>query len=520
MRRFETRLLQQVLETTLPVGAEITLLGQDGNGHPFTAGTGGGGGGGAVTPLSRVLVVDSGAAVVSGANGAAVAGTTSGGPFPTIAAANALINPPVSATDAETQLQVWLAPGLGGYTETVAMPPGRTYALQAIPQDAQALGVNVTGNVTLDNVAVTNPPSFCFYSLVGVNVTGNWTVTDGAGSTDAELLLLGGAQIQGTLDATGATHAPDIDLDQESFVNIVNAPASFLSVTGASAVVGASCLGMTAQNGATLGPGTFNCAGAVTTHFGVTTVDSDLNAFSLTSTDSFFFDCTTVLAHPEGGNNLAAVNTIFEQGTLSCALATLQGCQFSGGFQLTAATVTTDAQSWESYLGQGGLPNGAVVTIVGQSASAYAPDFTSTNTITPGTGGVPIAALNLTATQTGLVQVVGVFFAQFTAADAAAYTLLMYTGTSTGTAAPGGKGALLASDVNPIVVPGSSPVVVAGYTQIPATAGITEKAYPVGALATAPVGTAVSLVLVAAGGVPANPWTVGLNLSAFERPLN
>jgi hypothetical protein len=68
--------------------------------------------------------------------------------------------------------------------------------------------------------------------------------------------------------------------------------------------------------------------------------------------------------------SLSCTGGAISGGSLSVSTATLSGCAMSGGFQLTATTVNTDAQSWGSYLAQGGLLNGATLTL--QSA-AYVP---------------------------------------------------------------------------------------------------------------------------------------------------
>ena len=67
-------------------------------------------GGGDVAPLTRVRYVDGDASGVTGPNGAAVVGQTSGGPFPTVSAALAAFGVSTSTLDAETNVSVYVAP--------------------------------------------------------------------------------------------------------------------------------------------------------------------------------------------------------------------------------------------------------------------------------------------------------------------------------------------------------------------------------------------------------------------------
>ena len=468
-----------------------------------------------ITPLVRTLFVDGG--YTGGSSNGSIAA-----PYTTISTAlnHITATPVVSVNDADTVWQVWVAAAVNGYTENPVLPPCRNIYIQAIPQDSlNSLGVNITGNMTLANngTGLEFPPGFAFYALTGIGLSGNVTITDD-NTIDSGLELLGGTEVNEII-GTGASKFVFCELDQESAANGFDAPATSLTINGASGVTSnITCTFLELFEGSSIASGTVICSDGYTSNFGCTVDDITLTSPSFQSTDCNLVDITATIAA-----TLILSKSQSSSCTFHCVNATITGTGFGGTSKILASTsVTTDAQSWALYLGQGGLPNGVpTVTIVGQSAIATAPaPLTQTLTITPGTAGKVLAAFNITPTQTGKLDLNGVFDAAFTSADDAIYNVLLYTGTSTGgVAATGGVGCLRGDDANPITVPGGTPVPVSAFATVPAPAGITTRSYSFSGYAEVAVGTAVSVVLLVAGQIAANPWNVGLNGRLKEIPL-
>jgi hypothetical protein len=330
--------------------------------------------------LSRTLFVDGG--FTGGlANGSSAA------PYKTVSAALATFGQPVSTADANSISQAWISSASGGYTSepsgTVVIPAYRNTVLQAMTDTnaisiVSSIGPSIGANVTWVNTAAAGgdfpPTQFSSLIISKLTLTGNLTVTDDATSNESlfitsngilngtvsfasstatrEIDIFDGSQILGTLDVAGS--GPSIVRVYDSLLYATVTIQDVL-VSGASTVSGSVDATVAFSIGAT-GPST--SGGAV--------IDS------ATYTVGNTFTATDVTIIGSTGSSDAAVLTQvnFQGGTLDCGGATLQNDTFSGGFQLTASTVTTDAQSWGNYLAQGGLLNGATVSIV---SAAYKP---------------------------------------------------------------------------------------------------------------------------------------------------
>lgn len=177
----------------------------------------------------------------------------------------------------------------------------------------------------------------------------------------------------------------------------------------------------------------------------------------------------------------------------------------------------------------GGVYPTGLSTEAGPSlATAYGNNFggAGANLLPAVTPGTPIAAFNVTATESGIFEILGSLYLQFIGPtfggpQVPSYTINVYTGSSTGGFAPAGEDTLYASVANPIVVPAGASSLVQLYQVNPLAETSDPISLPVSALAAGlPIGTAMSIVIFAisqSGGVS---WTYNANLAALERALS
>jgi hypothetical protein len=473
------------------------------------------GGSPSASPLSRTPVVDAGTTAAA-PNGSFDA------PLATIGAALATFGQPTSANDADAASTVLITSATNGYTENPAIPAYRNTVLQAITlNEDQSSGPNLTGNITWTNTAGAggiHPPGFATLSLVNFAQSGNITVTDDATVFSGIAMLLGASCTE--IIGTGATDLSYIFLAQSSVVTgNVNCPHSSIILTGSSVIEGgAVCSSLDIQDLATVF-GNVTCSGTITIADSGEIGSSTVTAASITITDSTLASVAATLA-----SGLTATRSTFQAGSIHCgATAEFSLCTFSGGFQVTATNVLTDAVSWQNYLAQGGLPNGSAVTITNASATAYGNSFSAPTSVEPATGaGTPIAAFNLTPTQSGLIELDGVIaVSAFSGADAPVFNVFLYEGTSTGVLSPAvNKGGIMAGPSNPITIPVSSPTLLGTFTWPAALATMGALSMTLATFGLATVGTAASIVITATSLTGTSNWSYALNLTALERPLN
>jgi hypothetical protein len=461
--------------------------------------------------LSRVIVTDGGST-------AAPATGSIAAPYTSITAAFDTVKKPVSTEDANTVVQVWLAPCLGDYSENLTWPAYRNVYIQAITQDNNSDGTTIHGNLTLTNTAAeggANPPSAGFYALTGVTVDGDWTITDD-GTAACGVAILGGTTIS-TITGTGATELTFVEIDQESFVSTINCPSSSVTVQGESTVSSVTCTFLEVGLAGGVGPGTATCSNTCSLSFGSILDATTLTAPALDSTYATVVNCTITIA-----GAVDAEHTQFTGGTLQCASINISGCDFSGGFQLTATTVTSDAQSWILYLSQGGLPNGATVTITGQAATAFTSSagFPQNLVVTPAVSpGTPILAFNVTPTQTGVFDVSGAILVTTGTAEAPGFGLYAAPGSATG-GLSAGTDALFGDTGNPLTVPAGGTLYMT-YQNLPAAlAAIGAMSTTIAAHVGRPVRAATCLWIQAISISGTTPWTFSANLRAKEDSLN
>jgi|HubBroStandDraft_2_1064218.scaffolds.fasta_scaffold15748_2 hypothetical protein len=482
-------------------------------GAPGTTGSTGATGPAGAAPLSRTPVVDAGTTAAT-PNGSFDA------PLATIGAALATFGQPTSANDADAASTVLITSATNGYTENPAIQAYRNTVLQAITlNDGESSGPSINGNITWANTAAaggSHPPGFATLSLVGILQTGNITVTDDA-TVDSGVVLLLGASCTDII-GTGATDLNFISLSDDASATTINCPHTTVIVSdngGVFSGVTASSLFIEKLGFVS---GAVTCSGNVTLESSSELASSTLSAASLITTDSTVASVTATL-----GASLNGTRSLFQGGSAHCATAEFNLCTFSGGFQVTATNVLTDAVSWQNYLAQGGLPNGAAVIITNASATAYGNSFSAPTSVEPATGaGTPIAAFNLTPTQSGLIELDGVIaVSAFSGADAPVFNIFLYEGTSTGVLNPAvNKGGLMAGPSNPITVPGSSPTLLSTFTWPVALATVGALSMTLAAFGLATVGAAASIVITATSLTGTSNWSYALNLTALERPIN
>ena len=336
-------------------------------------------------PLSRTLFVDGGYAG-SSPNGSISA------PFQTISAALSAIPQPTSIADANSIWQVCVFPCLNGYSSepgnTVAIPAYRRIWIQLFTDftsDSLASdipGSNLTANVTWANTAAAGgsfkPTAASYLTISGLQVVGNLTVTDDA-TSDETVLLTAGASITGNIIGTGATALEDLTVEFESFVDgNIDAPSCYVHLNTNGGIFGnITCLHIENSVGASAGFGTLTSAsgGYYINLFAGGQLDGATisGGAGLVCESSQILNCTGSLV-----SDFVLTQSNITGGSLSCVAATMTGSVFAGGFQLTATTIVADSSTWGSYLAQGGLLNGASLSLTPNAYEPASPgDWTS-----------------------------------------------------------------------------------------------------------------------------------------------
>jgi cytoskeletal protein CcmA (bactofilin family) len=479
-------------------------------------------------PLSRTMFVDGGSTGVD-PSGQVLA------PFHTISAGIApFATQPVSTEDADSTVQVWVTPVLGGYESepgsVINIPAYRQVVIQGTSEHSQFFGVagivgtSTNATLTWANTAANggaNPPTALTTLIISWMGVEGITITDDASSP--EFLFLEGVFLPniGTIDGTGATDLEAIFLDNEcTVVGTIDAPSAGVVIQGSSVVEGSITAASVECNLCEVsGALALNAtAGNIEFNSGANINDVTYNSETFSATGALVTGSTgTVTGDSE------ITTTQFIDGTLKSATATITNCTFSAGFQLTITdTLSIDAESWVNYLAQGGSP-GTVNTfsIIGQTAKGYVTSpFPQNLTITPGLPDQFIAAFNLTPTQTGNLDVAGTFLVQPTTPDTPEYVILVYVGTATG-GTPSGPNCLLGSDTAQIAPPAGTPTPVMAFEPLPTTAASEDNlSVTIAALVTGlDLGTQYAIVIGCAspGGAV---WTYSANVRVFENPVN
>jgi|HubBroStandDraft_3_1064219.scaffolds.fasta_scaffold00119_13 hypothetical protein len=162
---------------------------------------------------------------------------------------------------------------------------------------------------------------------------------------------------------------------------------------------------------------------------------------------------------------------------------------------------------------------GADVSITALAAAAYTTAFLQALAVTPATfPGTPIAAFNVTPTQTGLLELSGEVLVNPTSAEIPAYEVVIIAGSSSGGVA-GGVNTLLGDTANPLTVPGGGQTHIGRFSNLGA-ASIAQTSSTLACQGQVAVGTAVTVVVYASSQSGANAWTFSANLRVYERPLN
>jgi hypothetical protein len=481
----------------------------------------------AVTPLSRTVFVDGGY-TGGGSNGSISA------PYTTISAALAAIPQPASTNDANSTWQIWVAPTLGGYTSepggTIALPAYRNIVIQGTPVNPLANPIaqtvfpsaSTTAAVTWANTAARGgahtPTSAARVAFKDFNINNSVTITDD-NTVNSELYFF---RTSATTVVSTATLFLLCLFDEQSYIaGIVNTPTAEVLLNNDTSIDsgGCACTSLTLGVSASV-DGTITCSGGVVLDTGSEVISgSVLNAQSLVVNQGVEVAGTTVTL-TGGADTLTAVQGYFTGGQVTCGAATLYDCVFSGGFQLVATTVSTDAVSWQSYLAQGGAPHGTI-TIRGQSASTYntAADFPQGLAVTPATSpGTPILAFNLTPTQTGMIRLEADILVDTAGPDAPAFAVFVAAGTATGGVSEG-PGCLAGDTGNPLTVPGS-PTLIGLYQNLGAAVTGVQSTTISNHADSRALGTAMCIWIQAASSSGSVAWTFSFNASAKEDPLN
>lgn len=284
----------------------------------YPQGPGGGGGAGAASvPLSRQRFID-GDTAQTGLNGSAAE------PFKTIEQFMTARDNTISAADSAANFVGWLMPALAGYVEDVAFRARCSTELRA---DSMSLpgsgGVNITGNVSWANTSGTAAAPAANLGLHNVNVTGSLTVTDNA-----------------------------------------EAPACLVSISGdeepggASTLVG-SIVANTTVNLSSISLNNAQCTGV-------------LNAGATANSAVVILAGGSIV-----GDNLTAKSLLCDHAVIqadvtvnSAGFAIFVETQFGGSCALTAATSSFDANSWLSFLANGGTRVAGTTVLVTGGASA------------------------------------------------------------------------------------------------------------------------------------------------------
>ena len=331
-----------------------------------TGSTGATGAAATVAQLSRTLYVDGGSTAAS-PNGSIAA------PFTTISAALVTIGQPVSQTDADSNILILIAPTLGGYASepggAISIPAYRNIVLQGLP--ATDSGINTTtANVTWANTAAAggaHPPHIANLTIVSFVVLGTITITDDVGGTINEELSLANFAFCEVITATGATHLTGIFGDSTStFGGTINAPSASLFTSGTVDAASVTCAAWQALSSGTISATTVTVSGGIQLFDGVSFIVTNYSCASLSVLSG-----SAISGTGNVGGAVTDINGRLNGPALDCGSIIIQNGIFDDGIQITATTVTTDAQSWTNYLAQGGQPNGAAITVQRASGTSF-----------------------------------------------------------------------------------------------------------------------------------------------------
>ena len=482
-------------------------------------------GGGDVAPLTRVRYVDGDASGVTGPNGAAVVGQTSGGPFPTVTAALAAFGVSTSTLDAETNVSVYVAPSEAGYTDTAVVPSYRSAAIIGL-QPRTFIGY--TGGLTIESNAGGGavPGGFQLVTLQDMEVSGPVTVSaDGTGP--AVILILDGGSV-GSLVATATEFAELLVFNAfNEVLGVCNIPHTAVSIAGSCTFAGAlTCVSLQQTGGVLDCQSTVACSGIMQV-FSLGPSSTFAGNVTVNGAGNTFFGC--LFGAASYTNSDVTGTTKFQACTFNTTAihepnVTLIDCVFEGGAQITANTITTDAESWVNYLAQGGLLGSAALTIVGQTASGYTTSaafpqaFAVTPVVSPGT---PVLAFNLVPHQSGRLTLHGIALVNTDAAEIASFAVFAQVGASATGGVAAGPSALFGTDAAALTVPAITTAPI-GVFQPPITVGVTGTQTMTLDCHIDGVALGANLcvwvqAISAAGGVV---WSLSMNVECDERPLN
>ena len=477
------------------------------------------GGGGSFAPLSRTLFVDGGSVAVGAPNGSIA------NPYLTIEAALTAIGAPTGTTDASNLYTVVVTPCVGGYNPAGGMlviPANRSVCLTstAFGPTPGTGSLYITANVTWTNSAAIPKPTLAIFAIIGLVVIGNVTIADaGAGSPTSIFMfngLVGGLTefgpfgtpgISGTLSTAGASELLEVLLSDCAVIGAINTAGQlWMSNVEADGGIGTTTAPSKFYAGNTYLRGAVTLAGIGRLQ------DCELVTTSFTGAagDAINFDDCII------------------QGPLDIPTGTtFSGCRWTAASAVSSPdvepTITFDSTSYNSLLSQGG--SFASVTPVVQGAPASASlsgvEFLvaqpgNTVSLTPALSpGTPLAAFNLTCTQTGRVRLIGEILVNPGGADTIEFDVQLQTGSaSAGYAPTDAVNTLLGSDSSPLTVPGGGTVV--GRFQESTLAINAERSMTIAVTANMTRGTPMCLVIYASSTVGTYAWTVLCNLSADE----
>jgi len=412
-----------------------------------------------VAPLSRTIYVDGGSTAAA-PNGSIAA------PYKTISAALATIGQPTSTSDANSIILIQITPCLGGYASepgTVTVPAFRNIKFLGLGSSIQQAYIDVAANFVWNNTSASGgayPPTIATTTLEGLKVQ-NVTITDDntPDATPSSIEFIG-STVSGTIVGTVASQLSDLFVLSTIVEGGINTPSAAVTVIGPFSYVGdgVTCLYLHVGDNS---PGAL-VSGTIVSSENVTLYNGGELAFgSLSAPNLAIIEGGSVISNftiSLGVGSLSALDGNFTAGSVTCTDATLNDCIFNGGFQLTATTVTTDAQSWTNYLAQGGSTSG-IGTLTVQRASG---------TLFPS---------NPFPGEIFFRQDLGALYAW----NATTSTWVASGGGSTGPTGPSGGPA---GPTGPTGAGGTGPTGTAGPTGVPGTASGTGATGPTGSVGT------------------------------------
>lgn len=343
-----TQVVESVIARVRQGNAQVASEGIDPD-----AGCGGRGSG---APLKRTRWVDGDTTTPApSANGAA------GAPYKTISAAlhdlAALPAPPSNAADGQTSFSLLVSPAASGpgYVENLVIPAGRCLEIRSlIHPNLDDHGATLTGTVAWANGAVADQATIASLTFTGMKVTGTITVTDGVGSSDSFLQVLGDIG-QGP------------PTDQEDF----NCGCGNIDTTGAALLFLIRLAGVTVS-------GTID---------GAATVSAENCTFlgaigSVTPVDAFGPVGCIIAGNVSSSANQSCVDCQFSGTTAITAGGSIgfENCTFSSALLVTSASISFDGPSYRSFLEAGGTCSTIPLIIGGyQGAAAEGAALTDAN---------------------------------------------------------------------------------------------------------------------------------------------